>query len=133
MWGVVLGPAAGLPGNWWVAKLVSLLSALIIAFFAFAMVIRNLNHVLFMIGLPASDAQGDLTPELIAVRLNQAGAFYTLGMRAFFLTVPLVFWLFGPLFLVTATVVTVSIFYFLDKSPVAGHVTRTACARSGPS
>ena len=121
----VLSPAAGLQGDWWIAKLVCLLSTLIIAFFAFAMVIRNLNHVLFMIGLPTSDAQGDLAPERIAMRLNQAGTFYTLGMRAFFLTVPLVFWFFGPLFLVGATVVTVSIFHVLDQSPSPGSGSTT--------
>jgi len=99
---------------WWTAKMASLLAMLTLAFFSFAMVIRNLNHVVFMLGLRAEDAQGVLAPERIARRLNHAGSLYTFGMRAFFMTVPLVFWLFGPAFLVAATVGIVTVFHWMD-------------------
>jgi uncharacterized membrane protein len=107
--------------EWWIVKVMCLLTALIVAFFAFAMAIRSLNHVVFMISLPPSDAQGALSPERVAQRLNQAGKFYSIGMRAFFAAVPLVFWLFGPVFLVLATVGLVVVLYYLDRSPIAAH------------
>lgn len=111
---------AGSPApEWWIVKIMCLLTALIVAFFAFAMTIRVLNHVVFMVSLTPADAQGALAPERVAQRLNQAGAFYTIGMRAFFLTVPLVFWLFGPLFLVVATLGLVVVLYHLDRSPIS--------------
>ena len=101
----------------WIVKILCLLTALIVAFFAFAMTIRMLNHVVFMVSLPASDAQGPLAPERVAARLNQAGSYYTVGMRAYFVTVPLAFWLFGPILLVAATVGLVVVLYHLDRSP----------------
>ena len=101
----------------WIVKILCLLTALIVAFFAFAMTIRVLNHVVFMVSLPAADAHGPLAPEWVATRLNQAGAFYTVGMRAYFVTVPLAFWLFGPALLMISTVGLVAMLYYLDRSP----------------
>jgi uncharacterized membrane protein len=101
----------------WTVKILCLLSALIVAFFAFAMVIRVLNHVVFMVSLPAPDAQGPLAPEWVAQRLNQAGAYYSVGMRAYFVTVPLAFWLFGPVMLVLSTLGLIAVLYRIDRSP----------------
>lgn len=113
----VLNLGGSLAPELWIVKILCLLTALIVAFFAFAMTIRVLNHVVFMVSLPAADANGPLSPEWVATRLNQAGAFYTVGMRAYFVTVPLVFWLFGPILLVVATVGLVLMLYYLDRSP----------------
>jgi len=106
----------------WIVKILCLLSALIVAFFAFAMTIRVLNHVVFMVSLPAADAQGPLAPEWVAQRLNQAGAFYTIGMRAYFVTVPLAFWLFGPALLVLSTLGLVLVLYRIDRSPYSSFL-----------
>lgn len=110
-------PAAGL----WTVKILCLLTVLIVAFFAFAMTIRLLNHVVFMVNLPPEDAFGSLSPEKIAQRLNRAGRFYAIGMRAFFIAVPLAFWLFGPWFLLGATVGVIAILYQLDHNPLTGQ------------
>lgn len=105
--------------EWWIVKIIFLLTVLIVAFFAFASVIRLLNHVVFMITLPQEAANGMLSPENVAHRLNRAGVFYRIGMRAFFITVPLVFWLFGPGFLVVATTGLILVLYHLDRNPLA--------------
>jgi uncharacterized membrane protein len=55
----------------------------------------------------------------VARRLNRAGNFFAIGMRAFFFAVPLVFWLFGPPFLVGATLGLVVALYHLDRSEQA--------------
>lgn len=107
--------------DWWVVKVICLLAALIVAFFSFSMSIRNLNHVLFMLALTSEDAQGALAPERVARRLNQAGSFYTVGMRAYLAAVPLVFWLFGPLFLLMATIGLVGVLYYMDRNPDIGQ------------
>jgi len=102
----------------WIAKILLLLLAFIVAFFCFAMVIRLLNHVLYMVNVPAAKrTHPALQPEQVAERLNRAGFFYTAGMRAYYIAVPLVFWLFGPLFLVIASIVLVGVLYRLDRSP----------------
>jgi uncharacterized membrane protein len=101
----------------WIIKVMCLLADFLIAFFAYAMAIRLANHVLFMINVPreAQDQHDVLTPEHVATRLNQAGHMVAIGMRAFFFAIPLVFWLFGPVFLVLATIGIVIVLSRLDR------------------
>lgn len=89
----------------WIVKVMCLLADFLFAFFAYAMAIRLANQVLFMLNVPREDQEANpvLSPENVADRLNQAGNMIALGMRAFLFAIPLVFWLFGPLFLVLAT------------------------------
>lgn len=117
----VLSMAGAQAPEWWLVKLMSLLLVLIAAFFAFAMVIRQLNHVMFMVSLPKTAAQGAFSPDRVAQHLNQAGMYYTVGMRAFFVMVPLAFWLFGPWFLVVATVGLIAVLFCLDRVPFPGQ------------
>jgi uncharacterized membrane protein len=101
----------------WIIKVMCLLADFLLAFFSYAMAIRLANHVLFMINVPreAQDEHDVLTPEHVATRLNQAGHMVAIGMRAFFFAIPLVFWLFGPLFLFLATAGVVIILSRLDR------------------
>lgn len=101
----------------WIFKVMCLLADFLVAFFAYAMAIRLANHVLFMINVPAEfqAAHEVLSPEHVAQRLNRAGHLVAVGMRAFFFAIPLVFWLFGPLFLLAATAGVVAIFSRLDR------------------
>jgi uncharacterized membrane protein len=117
----VLNAGGSVRAEWWTVKILCLLTVLLIAFFSFAMTIRVLNHVVFMINLPLEDAQGNWGPENIAKRLNNAAGHYSVGMRAFFAAVPLAFWLFGPLFLIGATVGLLAVLYYLDRNPLSGH------------
>ena len=104
----------------WIVKVMCLLVDFIVAFFAFAMAVRLINHVVFMLNIPERDSHHAFSPAGVARRLNRAGNLFAIGMRAFFFAVPLVFWLFGPLFLVVATVGLVIALYHLDRSePVA--------------
>ncbi len=100
----------------WIIKVLALLLDFIIAFFAFAMAVRLVNHVVFMINVPQHDAHHALAPRSVAHRLNRAGNLFAIGMRAFFFAIPLVFWLFGPAFLAVATVGLVVTLYHLDRS-----------------
>ena len=102
----------------WIIKVLALLLDFIIAFFAFAMAVRLVNQVVFMINVPQHDAHQALSPRNVAHRLNRAGNLFATGIRAFFFAVPLVFWLFGPPFLVAATVGLVIALYHLDRSLV---------------
>jgi uncharacterized membrane protein len=99
----------------WILKVMCLLLDFIIAFFAFAMTVRLSNHVLFMLNVPDYSHHHELAPANVARRLNRAGHFFALGLRAFFFAVPLVFWLFGPALLVAATIGIVITLYFLDR------------------
>lgn len=100
----------------WIVKVLALLVDFIVAFFAFAMSVRLANHVGFMINVGTSDVPPALAPDAVARRLNRAGNHFATGLRAFFFAVPLVFWLFGPAFLVLATLGLVVALYRLDRS-----------------
>lgn len=112
----VLNPVGSHAAEIWIIKVLALLLDFIIAFFAFAMAMRLVNHVVFMINVPQHDAHPALSPSSVAQRLNRAGNLFATGIRAFFFAVPLVFWLFGPAFLVVATAGLVIALYHLDRS-----------------
>jgi uncharacterized membrane protein len=101
----------------WLAKLLLLVSDFFVAFFAFSLSVRLYNHVGFHISVPPSGRTADLTPASVAIHVNRAGYYYSIGMRAYYTSVPLVFWLFGPLFMVLATIVLIAVMYHIDRSP----------------
>jgi uncharacterized membrane protein len=105
----------------WIVKVMCLLLDFIIAFFSFAMAVRLINHVVFMLNILERGSHHALSEASIARRLNRAGNLFAVGMRAFFFAVPLVFWLFGPPFLVVATMGLVVALYHLDRSERAGE------------
>ena len=101
----------------WIVKVMCLLADFLVAFFAYAMAIRLANHVLFMLNVPAADWEMNpiLSPENVAERLNRAGYMIAVGMRAFFFAIPMVFWLFGPVFLVLSTAGLVVLLARIDR------------------
>jgi uncharacterized membrane protein len=70
-----------------------------------------------MISIPAGRAVNAASPGLVAAYLNRAGLFYLLGLRSFFYSVPLVFWMFGPYFMIAATLVLIAALFPLDRAP----------------
>ncbi len=101
----------------WMAKLICLLLDLFVAFFSLSMSIRVFNHVGYMINVPLGLNHKMITPAHVATHLNRAGGFYSIGMRAYYFLVPLVFWLFGPHFMLAATVGLLLVLYRIDRAP----------------
>ena len=101
----------------WLTKLLMLMLDLFVAFFAFSMSIRVFNHVGYMINVPKAAGHKSISPRHVAVHLNRAGRFYSIGMRAYYFLVPLVFWLFGPHFMLLATVGLIFVLYKIDRAP----------------
>lgn len=117
----VLGNYGSHSAALWIFKVICLLAAFLVAFFAYAMSMRLATHVLFMLNVPR-DGQGvhpGLSPESVAQRLIQAGNMVAIGMRAIIFAVPIVFWLFGPLFLALSTIGLVFFLYHLDRGEAA--------------
>jgi uncharacterized membrane protein len=111
----LLGPPSA---ELWTIKVMCLLADFLVAFFAFTMAVRLANHVLFMINVPAELREDNeaLVPDAVARRLNRAGYMISVGIRSLFVAVPLVFWLFGPAFLVIATMGLLFVLYRLDRN-----------------
>lgn len=97
-------------------KLILLLLDFFAAFFSFAMAVRFYNHVGYMINIPLSLGIEALSPRQVTEYLNRAGRCYLTGIRAFFLCVPIVFWLFGPHFMVAATAALLIAQFRLDRA-----------------
>jgi uncharacterized membrane protein len=103
--------------NLWTIKILALLLDLFVAFFCFSMAIRVYHHVGYMINVPHTLNHKLITPKHVALHLNRGGNYYYIGMRAYFYMVPLVFWLFGPHFMLIATIGLVVSLYFMDRAP----------------
>ncbi len=100
-----------------IAKLLFLLLDLCVVFFSFSLAIRVYNHVGYLINVPLSLNHKSLSPRHVAQHLNRAGSYYSIGMRAFYFIVPVVFWLFGPHFMLIATVGLIVVLYNVDRAP----------------
>lgn len=98
----------------WTTKLVLLGLDFLIVFFNFTLAVRYYNHTGFMINLPA-DEPGSASVEDVIKILDRGGTHYTLGMRGYYLAIPLALWLFGPLWLLTGTLLLIAVLYRLDR------------------
>ncbi|MDA8328626.1 MAG: DUF599 domain-containing protein [Betaproteobacteria bacterium] len=98
-------------------KLMFLLSDLFASFFCFSMSIRIYTHVGYMINVPLNLNHKSITPQHVALQLNRAGKFYSLGMRAYYFIVPFIFWLFGSELLPLSTTLLIGVLFFLDRAP----------------
>lgn len=101
----------------WIIKIMCLLADFMVALFSYVLSIRLANHVLFMLNIPKDvySHQKALSPEAVAARLNRAGQFIAIGTRAYFFAIPLVFWLFGPIYMLAATIGIVLMLSRLDR------------------
>lgn len=115
-WHITSFPDAQHP-DLWIAKLLLLVADFFVAFFSFSMAVRLLNHVGFQISIPQQMRPATLTPVQVAAHLNRAGLYHSLGMRAYYFSVPLLFWLFGAHLLLLSTVVLIVVLYHLDRTP----------------
>jgi uncharacterized membrane protein len=118
--------------NLWLMKLLPLLVAFFWAFFCFSQSIRMYNHVGYLINA-SSGGNFCPTPAFVARILNRSGHFYSLGMRAYYLSVPLVFWLLGPLYLVIASLGLVLVLYNVDRAPSSEDGRERSPSQSGGS
>lgn len=101
----------------WQIKLLFLLLILFVAFFSFSMSIRIFNHVGYMINVPLALNHRVLSPDHVAAHINRAGDFYSIGMRAYHFSVPVVFWLFSPYLMLVATMLLIIVMYHTDRAP----------------
>lgn len=98
----------------WMAKLILLGCDFLFAFFNFTLAVRYYNHTGFMINLPTNDTTGISLEDVVTI-LDRGGIHYTLGMRGYYLAIPLALWLFGPLWLLSGTLLLIAVLYRLDR------------------
>jgi uncharacterized membrane protein len=98
----------------WMFKLMLLGILFFVTFFNFTLAIRYYNHAGFMINtFEQNDAS--VSEEAVTQVVNHGALHYTIGMRGFYLSVPLALWLFGPIWMLAGSLVLVSVLYRLDR------------------
>ena len=100
----------------WMIKLLLLVIDLCVAFFAFTLAVRKFNHVGYLLNIPGGGEHPVITPRYVADFLNRAAHYYSVGMRAYYFTLPLMFWLFGPHLMVICSLVLVFVLFRLDRA-----------------
>ncbi|ADE14779.1 protein of unknown function DUF599 [Nitrosococcus halophilus Nc 4] len=98
----------------WLLKLVILSGNFFFAFFNFTLAIRYYNHVGFMINVSECQEAG-VSAEAVTEILQRGANHYTLGMRGYYLAIPLSLWLFGSLWLLGGALLLVVVLYRLDR------------------
>ena len=99
----------------WMVKLLAIDLLFFFAFFNFTLSIRYYNHAAMMINIPETcDAAVNI--ESVTAILNRGALHYTLGMRGFYLAVPMTLWLFGPLWMMFGTLILLVVLYRLDRT-----------------
>ena len=83
-------------------------------FFNFTMAIRYYNHLGFMINAP-SDSTSSASASVVET-IQYGAAHYTLGMRGYYLSVPLALWLFGPGWLLAGTLIIIATLWHVDRT-----------------
>ncbi len=80
------------------AKLFVIVGTMLVAFFNFAVAIRYYNHVSIEINVPESPDEQNAVAAIQRM-MARGGLHYTVGMRCYYLVIPLSLWLFGPVWL----------------------------------
>jgi uncharacterized membrane protein len=101
----------------WLFKLLTMLFDLLFAFFSFAMSVRIFHHLGYLINVPLDKPVEARQIAQVLAQLNRAGTYYRVGMRAYYFTVPLLLWLFGPAWLLGSTLAVLFFLFHLDRAP----------------
>lgn len=99
----------------WLMKLMVLIVDFFFAFFNFTLSIRYYNHGSYAINIPPKQ-DPIVTYDAVAAIINHGSTHYTFGMRAYYLAVPLLLWLFGPTWMLVGAVIMTIILYNLDRT-----------------
>ena len=82
-------------------------------FVCFMHAVRYLCHTEILINTPHIDGVA-VTPALVCCMLNHGTRMWSIGLKGMMLTMPLLLWLFGPLYLVLGTAALVGAWRALD-------------------
>ena len=98
----------------WLIKLFILSALFFYAFFNFTLSIRYYNHASLVINVP-QELEPVSSVDTITWVLNHGALHYTLGMRGFYLAIPLGLWLFGPIWMLGGSILIVFVLNRLDR------------------
>ncbi len=98
-------------------KLLVLLGAFFSAFFCFSMAVRMYNHVGYLINSTNSKLKFEPSTRYVGELLNRSGTYYSYGMRAYYISVPLIASIFSPYYMLVASIGLIMFLYKIDRAP----------------
>lgn len=96
-------------------KRLSISLCFLVAFLCNMQSIRYYAQVSFLITTPAFKGKKDFI-DYVAKTLNRGSYSWSLGLRAFYLSIPLVLWIYGPIPMFACSCFTSFLLYFLDTT-----------------
>ncbi|KAL5568067.1 hypothetical protein UlMin_024642 [Ulmus minor] len=108
-------------------KFFCILSCIMVAFPLNLQSIRYYSHATILINVPFKKMSQDhhhhnLIVEYVAKSVNRGSYFWSLGLRAFYFSLPLFLWIFGPISMFVSCHLLVAMLYFLDVTIDYGWV-----------
>ncbi|GLU12124.1 hypothetical protein SLE2022_288300 [Rubroshorea leprosula] len=100
-------------------KFFSILVCYLVAFLLNVQSIRYYGHASILINVPFNkmsphEHHHQLTANYVATTVNRGSYFWSLGLRVFYFSFPLVLWIFGPIPMFLCCLLLVFMLYFLD-------------------
>lgn len=96
-----------------IVKALTVTSVFLFAFIQFMLAVRFYNHSAFLINVPQVPGC-QITPEVVSDTVNRGARHYSIGMRSYYVAIPTVIWLLGPLWLLLATLIMTRLSWRLD-------------------
>ncbi|XP_010538556.1 PREDICTED: uncharacterized protein LOC104812870 [Tarenaya hassleriana] len=98
-----------------IIKYTALLACFLAAFACFVQSTRQFLHANYLLTTPG----GDIPAEMVKRAVVRGGNFWSVGLRALYLALDLLIWLFGPIPMLVNSVMMVVILHYLDSNSVA--------------
>ncbi|KAL9275473.1 hypothetical protein AKJ16_DCAP21640 [Drosera capensis] len=125
---VVMGDRSRLASS---IKFFCILVCFLLAFLLNIQSIRHYSHASVLINVPYKKLHSPyLSGEYVAGIVNRGNYFWSLGLRAFYFSFPLLLWIFGPLPMFLSCISLVILLYFLDFTFEFGEVGDTSSSLS---
>ncbi|XP_074572258.1 uncharacterized protein LOC141828699 [Curcuma longa] len=101
-----------LVGDLYSVKLFAILLCFLLAFLLNVQSIRFYSHASLLVNVPVKSHR--CAAEYVARALDRGSLFWSLGLRAFYVSFPLFLWVFGPVAMLCCCIVLVILLYSLD-------------------
>lgn len=96
-------------------KYFTILLCFLVAFLCNVQSIRYYAHCSFLATVPSSAGKKE-SMEYVARSLNRGSYFWSLGLRAFYVSFPMFLWIFGPIPMLVCCCIMSFVLYFLDTT-----------------
>ncbi len=96
----------------WMVKLTLLTLLCFAIFLNFVLAVRYYNHAAFMLTLP----EGNGAIDLATMAVHRGAVQYHVGMRGYYVTIPLALWLLGPLWFLASAIALIFLMRRMDRT-----------------